>query len=138
MYCTVLYMEDITTLFEDHDIQRGNICFHELIFHRQIRLISCRSEFWHFRRKTAVIFSKWLFFQKAFCPNIYTVLLILFFLEPFSGLLLPHSSSRKQVFLIFWKHSLFHSWMKKTLVGLRCKIFGFFLLLFPQNEWKIY
>ena len=45
--------------------KKGNVYFHDLIFYRQIRLISCRSDFWHLRRKTAVIFSKWLFFQNC-------------------------------------------------------------------------
>ena len=43
--------------------KKGNICFHVLIFYRQIRLISCRSGFWHLRRKTALIFSNVYFFK---------------------------------------------------------------------------
>ena len=37
---------------------------HESIFQLQIKLISYRSEFWHIRRKSAVLYSKWLFCQK--------------------------------------------------------------------------
>ena len=43
---------------------KDNFCFHEPIFYRQIKLISYRSEFWHIRRKSAVLYSKWLFCQK--------------------------------------------------------------------------
>ena len=42
-----------------------NFCFHESIFQWQIKLISRRSQFWHLRRKTAVIFSKLQFFQNS-------------------------------------------------------------------------
>ncbi len=40
-------------------------CFHESIFQWQIKLISYRSDFWHLRRKSVVIFSKWMFFQNS-------------------------------------------------------------------------
>ena len=40
-------------------------CFHESIFQWQIKLISYRSEFWHLRRKPALLFSKWPFFQNS-------------------------------------------------------------------------
>ena len=62
---SVLYLEEITTLMRTLTNQKGNINFHELIFYWQIRLISCRNEFWHIRRKTAVIFPKQLFFKKS-------------------------------------------------------------------------
>ena len=42
---------------------KDNICFQKLIIQWQIKLISYRSEFWHLSRKSAVIFSKWLFWQ---------------------------------------------------------------------------
>ena len=37
---------------------KDNFCFHEPIFHRQIKLISYRSDFWHLRRKLSLLFSK--------------------------------------------------------------------------------
>ena len=37
---------------------KDNFCFHEPIFHRQIKLISYRSDFWQLRRKLALLFSK--------------------------------------------------------------------------------
>ena len=40
-------------------------CFHESIFQWHNELISHRSQVWHLRRKTAVIFSKWMFFQNS-------------------------------------------------------------------------
>ena len=39
-------------------------CFLESLFQQQIMLISHRSEFWNTRRKTAMIFSKLIFFKK--------------------------------------------------------------------------
>ena len=36
---------------------KDNFCFHEPIFHRQIKLISYRSGFWDLRRKLALLFS---------------------------------------------------------------------------------
>ena len=44
---------------------KDNFCFKESIFQWHFRLISYRSEFFHLRRKSAVIFSKWLFFQNS-------------------------------------------------------------------------
>ena len=44
---------------------KDNFFLHESIFQWQIKLISHQSEFWHLRRKPAVIFSKWLFFQNS-------------------------------------------------------------------------
>ena len=46
--------------------KKDNFCFHESIFHRQIKLISYRSEFWQLRRKPALLFSKWLFVKNFF------------------------------------------------------------------------
>ena len=46
--------------------KQDNFCFHESIFHRQIKLISYRIEFWHLRRKPTLLFSKWPFFSKFF------------------------------------------------------------------------
>ena len=56
-----------TTFSEDNNYLRANNgenkkchswkCIFSGVFHR--------SEFWHLRRKPAVIFSKWLFFQKS-------------------------------------------------------------------------
>ena len=37
---------------------KDNFCFHEPIFYRQIKLISYRSQFWHLRRKLALLLSK--------------------------------------------------------------------------------
>ena len=44
---------------------KENFCFHKSIFQWQIKLVSHRREFWYLRRKTAVTFSKWLFFQNS-------------------------------------------------------------------------
>ena len=44
---------------------KDQYCFNESIFQWQIKLISYRSEFWHLRRKSAVVFLKWLFFQNS-------------------------------------------------------------------------
>ena len=65
--CTLYYIWRILQPFlRTMTYKKGNICFHELIFYRQIRLISCRSGFWHLRRKTAGIFSKWIFSPNSF------------------------------------------------------------------------
>ena len=46
-------------------LTKDQFCFNKSIFQCQIKLISYRSQFWHLRRKPAVIFSKWLFFQNS-------------------------------------------------------------------------
>ena len=43
----------------------STFCFHWPIFHEQIKLFSYRSQFWDLRRKSALIFSKGLFFQNS-------------------------------------------------------------------------
>ena len=40
-------------------------CLHELIFQWHNKLISHQGQFWHLRRKAAVIFSKRMFFQNS-------------------------------------------------------------------------
>ena len=45
--------------------KKGNACFLDLIFYRQIGLFLAEVIFWHLSRKKSVIFSKWLFFQKS-------------------------------------------------------------------------
>ena len=62
---SVLYLDDILIIFGDHDIHKKQFCFHESIFQWQINLISHQSEFRHIRRKPAVIFSEWIFFQNS-------------------------------------------------------------------------
>ena len=62
---SVLYLDDFSMIFWDHNNQKDNFCFHGSIFQWQIKHISHRSELWHLRRKSAVIFSKWLFFQNS-------------------------------------------------------------------------
>ena len=42
-----------------------NFWFKESIFKWQIKLFSCRSKFWHLRRKSVLTFSKLLFFQNS-------------------------------------------------------------------------
>ena len=44
---------------------KDNFCLHESIFQWEIKHISHQSEFWHLRRKAAVIFWIWTFFQNS-------------------------------------------------------------------------
>ena len=53
------------SFFRTMPYTKDNFCFNESIFQWQIKLISHRSEFWQLRRKPAVIFSKWIFFQNS-------------------------------------------------------------------------
>ena len=62
LYC--LYMV-FWSFFGTMISTKDNFCFHEPIFHRQIKLISYRSEFWRLRRKPAFLFSKQPFFQNS-------------------------------------------------------------------------
>ena len=61
------YLDDSLIIFWKHNKSRikDNVCFQKSIFQWQIKLISYWSEFWHLRRKSAVIFSKLLFFQNS-------------------------------------------------------------------------
>ena len=63
---SVWYLDDILIIFETIAYPKDNFYFQESIFQWQIKPISNRSEFWHLRRKSAVIFSKWLLFQDSF------------------------------------------------------------------------
>ena len=61
--------------FETTTYTKDNFCFHESIFQWQIKHISHQSEFWHLRRKSAIIFQKWLFFSKFFGNYQYIIML---------------------------------------------------------------
>ena len=61
----MLSQDDCWSFFKTMTYTKDNFCFHESIFHRQIKLISYRSEFWRLRRKPAFLFSKQPFFQNS-------------------------------------------------------------------------
>ena len=60
------YLDDILIIFGTIAYPKDNFYFQESIFQWQIKSISNLSEFWHLRRKSAVIFSKWLLIQNSF------------------------------------------------------------------------
>ena len=51
---------------------KENLCFKLSIFQWQIKLNSYLSEFWHLRRKSAVISSRWLFSQNSLMISLTT------------------------------------------------------------------